>query len=454
MTPKTAASPEGNNDVAVQTGDAKTVATNSDPSEIRDAKPTENKRIKYRVEYVEAVTGNVLHQHETKSLNFEADTASGAQTVFEIVTTVRTAQKSAEEFKNTPPVGSTATVSMHILSSAVIHALRSVVQYYPTQDLSSAVIKISAPYAILAHHYDELMEYREKIKSSDLEEICYREKDAYEHLSVLKAFLDEHVMPAVEAEKARNKRGYYTFDMYWVVLKPGTMFKDQWLDDDTHYAGVLHSVTGGSLEKPTQEWIKWYWSLEYDGSLVERTLKSSLISKFDGERTLCFKPLDRQNLKGDEEVERLISYGKIYWNHMRKQCKYYKGVTATFPHNDIDGLVMVDMDAYYEAFPGKRPGIMSSTSDARTWVSDCMCPVCNQKREEDKQVKQTTLFEDFEGLPPKTLDELNDDQYLVLPSKIHAYVFRTRTWGKWSFSLLLYFHPVADRFQSKFMSKG
>ena len=206
MTPKTAASPEGNNDVAVQTGDAKTVATNSDPSEIRDAKPTENKRIKYRVEYVEAVTGNVLHQHETKSLNFEADTASGAQTVFEIVTTVRTAQKSAEEFKNTPPVGSTATVSMHILSSAVIHALRSVVQYYPTQDLSSAVIKISAPYAILAHHYDELMEYREKIKSSDLEEICYREKDAYEHLGVLKAFLDEHVMPAVEAEKAGNKR--------------------------------------------------------------------------------------------------------------------------------------------------------------------------------------------------------------------------------------------------------
>ena len=90
---------------------------------------------------------------------------------------------------------------------------------------------------------------------------------------------------------------------------------------------------------------------------------------------------------------------------------------------------MVDMDAYMETFPDRRPKFMGSTSDGRTWVSDCTCSVCNQRRKTSEVKKSTAIFNAYQGLPPKTMDKLEDEQYLLLPSQIYAYVFRTRTWG-------------------------
>lgn len=417
-------------------GVAERITESYTPASLGSSGPTE-KRVKYRVEYVEIATGNVLHRHETKGLNLDDEAElEGAQTVFELVTTIRTGQKSAgdEALLRVPHAGSAASVSMHILSGAIIHALRSVVQYYPGQDLSSDVVKISAPYAILVHHYDELMEYREKVKPDVEKDICYREKDAYEHLGILKEFLDEHIMPAVEAERARNKRGAYTFDMHWVRMKPGTIFLGQWLEDDYYYAGYLHSLTGGSFVKPSEQWNVHYWSLAYNGTFVERVLSYSTLEKFDGENDITMITLDPQNLKGNKEAADLIGYGKLYWSNLRKQCKYYKGKTKLFPHNEVDGLVMVDMDAYFEAYPGRRPVIMANNSDSRTWVSDCTCSVCSHNRdkekEREKEKEKNSSLRNFESLPPKTVDELDDEQYLLLPSYVDAYVFRTRTWGK------------------------
>ncbi|KAL1605010.1 hypothetical protein SLS60_004553 [Paraconiothyrium brasiliense] len=386
---------------------------------------SKQERIKYRVEYVEITTGNVLHRHETKGLNLDDEAAlGGAETVFELVTTIRTGQKDSGDEKLTriPHAGSAASVSMHILSGAIVHALRSVVQYYPGQDLSNDVVKVASPYAILVHHYDELTEYRERAKSGAADEKCYREKDAYEHLGILKEFLDEHVMPAVEAERARNKRGAYTFDMYWVMMKPGTTFVD-------HFT------------KPPEEWTVNYWMLEYNGTFVERVLRSSSRDKFDGEGDADTKPLILDDLSGNKKAEDLIGYGKLYWRLLRKQCRYYKGKTKDYPHTEVDGLVMVDMDAYLEAFPGRRCVIMASSSDKRTWVSDCTCSVCAHNRDMAAD-KKTTVFEDYDSLPPKTRDELDAEQYLLLPSHVYAYVFRTRTWGR------LRFRTVEDQFCS------
>ncbi|KAF2438970.1 P-loop containing nucleoside triphosphate hydrolase protein [Karstenula rhodostoma CBS 690.94] len=347
---------------------------------------TTKKRIRYRVEYVEIATGNVLHRQETKGLNLDDEAAlDGTEAVFEFVTTIRTGQKNVgdEALFIVPHGGSAANVSMHILSGSIVHALRSVVQYYPGQDLSSDVLKIDSPYAILVHHYDELMEYRERVKPGVAEELCYRDRHAYEHLGILKDFLDEQVMPAVEAERARNKRGAYTFDMYWVMQKPGTAYLGHWLEDGEYYVGVVHSLGGGSFTKPTENWYTRYWALQYDGKYAERVLTTMQIDKFDGENTMGTIPLDLSNLTGNKEVERLI------------------GKTKDYPHNEVNGLVMVDMDAYFEASPDKRPVAMPNTLDSRTWVSDCTCSV---------------------------KDKLNDDQYLLLPSHVYAYVFRTRTW--------------------------
>lgn len=391
---------------------------------------TTKKRIRYRIEYVENTTGNVLHRQETKGLNLDDEAGADGETVFELVTTIRTGQKNADDKSAFQAIrgGSTANVSMHVLSNSIIHALRSVVQYYPGQDLSSDPLKIDSPYAILVHHYDELMEYREKVKPDVSKELCYRDRNAYEHIGVLKSFLDEHIMPAVEAERARNKRGAFTFDMYWVLMKPGAAYRSSWKEDDEEYVGIVHSLTGGSFTKPSQPWREFYWTLKYDGKFADRVINYSILDKFDGENDLASTILDLNNLAGDTAVEDLISYGKLYWRHLRKQCKYYKGKTSSYPYNEVEGLVMVDMDAYFEAFPDARPATISSSADSRIWVSDCPCPVCTNRRDAASG-RKTTPFERFVELPPKTRNELQDDQYLLLPSHVYAYVFRTRTWG-------------------------
>lgn len=391
-----------------------------------------HERIVYRVEYVENSTGNVLYQRVTKDIRSD-DEASlvSQQTVFEIVTTIRTGQKTVGdgEVLRVPPARSASSVRMNILSGALIQALRKVVQYYPGQDLSSDIVKIDAPYAILVHHYKELMAYREKISPEVAEELCSREKDAYEHIGILKTFLDEHVMPAVEEEHARNERKAITFDMYWVFLKPGTMFHGTWKEDDDAFSGVIHSVSGGTFDNPSTEWVLQFWSLTYDGTFVNRTLGRSYTTKFDGEIALNLRSVDIENLPDNKEVNNLIRYGKLYWSHLRKQCSYFKGKTLRFPHNDVDGLVMVDMDAYFEDFRETRPLVLSSDSDSRTWISDCTCSVCNRRRDQSKENK-SAIFSDFDGLSPKTIEELSDQHYFLLPSNLYAYVFRTRTWER------------------------
>jgi hypothetical protein len=89
---------------------------------------------------------------------------------------------------------------------------------------------------------------------------------------------------------------------------------------------------------------------------------------------------------------------------------------------------MCDLDAFYTSSPAVIPGLIETTTDIRTWVSDCICSVCSERRDANAGTK-SHIFEDFQMI---FVDgrELQDHQYMLMPSSIHAYVFRTRTWGK------------------------
>jgi hypothetical protein len=98
----------------------------------------------------------------------------------------------------------------------------------------------------------------------------------------------------------------------------------------------------------------------------------------------------------------------------------------------VDGLVMIDSDAYYEQFVHRRPLLMDSKSDSRSWVSDCTCSVCSVRRGAGLEQSKAP-FEDYTEYPRQTgvLDRaLRMEQFLLLPKYVQAYVFRTRTWGE------------------------
>ncbi|KAF4536434.1 ATPAse [Lasiodiplodia theobromae] len=169
-------------------------------------------RIGYRTEYRSLITDDLIHeQYGTTGFHDIAySPPQEKETVFEIVRKFFTSQE--ERTRDTIPTRSwhPPTISMRILSVSVVNALRSVVKYYPGQDLTSSEVLIQYPYPILIHHYDELCEYRQQCAKKDPSELCVREKDAEEHLQVLLNFLDKEIIPDVDGAVMADLKQYFT----------------------------------------------------------------------------------------------------------------------------------------------------------------------------------------------------------------------------------------------------
>ncbi|RYP82370.1 hypothetical protein DL769_001695 [Monosporascus sp. CRB-8-3] len=265
--------------------------------------------IRYSIEWRDP-HGAFKSRHEVSERDAEqdvGDTSRNSLPAFERVSVFRTkhdietnAEKGKTEEKAPSLTGATPTYYLRIYSVAIIHALRSVVQYYPEQDLSGDVIEVDWPYPVLVHHYDELRRFREACANREPSETCVRERHLDKPLELLLRFLDEEVMDSVNAEKERNKRGYATFDYLWVAHKPGTMMMDLQIGETEWEAGIVYSISGGIFTQPRRRWTVCIWSMEYNGSSLGRVPKFTCFEKFDGEES--FSGLYTVIL-GDEEFE-------------------------------------------------------------------------------------------------------------------------------------------------------
>jgi hypothetical protein len=309
------------------------------------------KGVKYRVEYRHEESEKVVHSIHTNRLDFEAVDAHGE--IFDVVTTFLTPE---EEFRSSkepeggariaPLVTDTRRkIDMHIHSSSIIHALRSVVKYYPDQNLMGETVVIPAPYAILVHHEKELNDYKERCHPSlQTEPICPKEKNAYEEINVLQEFLKQTIMPDVELERERNKKGLETFDMIWLSRRPGKTFKFRPSNDTSSWVvGVVDYVKGGTIGFGGTAWSFGYWCLDYNGNFLGTFKKVFTIPRFEGEQNV-----NRVSIIEDfafeeplhESVKELVQQGEKFFKLLSKQCQKYKGTTVDFPHQQVSRFVI------------------------------------------------------------------------------------------------------------------
>ncbi|KUI53387.1 Protein MSP1 [Cytospora mali] len=390
--------------------------------------------MRYRTELCHRHTGEVIHSvdsEEPKPVNLvEAD----KEPIFELVTKyiARGLNSGPEKSKAhasvfTPAVDSAPSYSLRIYSSAIINALQSVVEYYPSQDLSGTVVVVKWPYPILAHHYTKLRDFKTKCETKRPEDLCEREMGASEHIDLLLGFLDDNIMDRVKAEEERIERGYYTFADTWVSYKPGRTIVE--LDKQHQWRPyVVTSISGGIFQNPPVGWTISGWRLEFDGDYLGRARYNMTIDPFDGESKWHDSTRfidDWDTIEGDE-LEKLIADGKKYWNLVKKQCKHHKGKTVEFPYNMIDGLVMTDMESYYAKYPPSRPSLLEDT-DFRRWVSDCSCSVCKQRALHGGG-NVASIFEDYTNKTHEEWEDLTRHMYLLCPGHIPAYVFKLRKW--------------------------
>ena len=240
-----------------------------------------------------------------------------------------------------PSPGSIPEQYLRIFSPAIIHALRSIVTYYPSQDLSSDIIEIPRPYPVLVHHYDELVNFRDQHAAKDPATVCSREINATKDLDSLLQFLDEQVMGEVKKEIGRNKNGLWTFNHIWLSLKAGITGLANMREDTLDVTGVVHSVSGGSFVSPAQDWRVVLWSLEFDGVYLTRKEYVIFSQKFDGIRIIkinyiLFDEKDiEEAINNHPSVMKAVNVGKEYWELLNKQCKFHMGKAVSFPHNEV-----------------------------------------------------------------------------------------------------------------------
>ncbi|KAK7710327.1 hypothetical protein SLS64_005912 [Diaporthe eres] len=185
--------------------------------------------IRYRTELRHRVTGELVHRSDSDEPQQRELESQDEHPIFELITRYETGGSKLEQAREElqePSAGqildSAPSYSLRIYSPAILNALRSVVQYYPSQDLTGSTIEVKWPYAILVHHYDELKEFKENCGAKYPDELCAREKDASTHIVHLLNFLDDNIMERVWAEAERLKEGFHTFENLWIMFKPGS----------------------------------------------------------------------------------------------------------------------------------------------------------------------------------------------------------------------------------------
>ncbi|KAK4167749.1 ATPase [Cladorrhinum sp. PSN259] len=415
--------------------------------------------IRYRTEWRHSTTDELLSRRDADEPQTEEalGQAGVEEPVFELVTTYRTRVMDQDDtsrqahattkgiYTAKDPVVVTNLLAkpqhhLNIYSQAIVNALQSVVKYYPSQSLSADPVVVPWPYPILVHHYDKLATFRDAVVQKNVADRCIMEKDVEEHISLLLDFLDDNVMEGVRVEQERLKRGTYTWEYLWLSHKPGVAVVEQYMGESTWSVSVINSVYGGTFDQEgdSSKWLINYWVMAYDGACVGRVLQTASSSQFDGEASrqvffLDMSDMEEGKLDNIPQAARdRIKQGETWFRLLKKQCKHYKGKAAEFPHNNIDGLVMLDLKGYYTNAEGLQPPRLMDISDCRPTLADGTCAFCKDKAKGDAketgEKRTVALFSDYRDIDIDDHDSLSDFQYLLCPVEIPGFVFKTRKW--------------------------
>ena len=329
----------------------KSRSSEAPPDDVKSTKtsPRQNPGLVYRVQYRNVISDQIVYTRESGGPIVVGIKAPKQLPALELITDVQTNATLEEDKQLKEPPQSVLRVKNAVLkinSPAIINALQKVVDYYPEQDFSGDSVSVSEPFALLIHHQSELASFREtyapgKVRSED--ECCEREENTYEHLGVLQKFLEQRVGVSIETERLRHKRGYATFDMLWMLLKPGTTVYGDTYIDGNYDAYVIHSVSGGATESPTSSLEITMWYLDFDGFRIGKVIFKKPQSPYNGEKRISELEVFPCEFWEDSPTEKypkglkesLVERGKLFLKLTSRRCMNYDGLTMTVPRRHV-----------------------------------------------------------------------------------------------------------------------
>ncbi|KAL2219587.1 P-loop containing nucleoside triphosphate hydrolase protein [Thermoascus aurantiacus ATCC 26904] len=266
---------------------------------------------------------------------------------------------------------------LRIYSPLLINALRSVVEYYSSGNLTGRYLEFGAPFKLLVHHKKELANYMTMPRPEHTRE--YNE-ECDQNIKLLLDFLDNYSGLSLQEEEARWERKVpvTTFANLWFMLKPG---EDVYvLEDGALNPYVIQSVEGGvdKAHRTATSYMITAWNIDLMATLEIRSL-NVFPKRFyvDEEGQTPFE-------------ERLVERGKKFYT-MTKKPAYIKYKRAR-----------VVIDHSYQP-----------------WKDDDSAQFSLPK----------VKFSDYDDIDPKSRAELSRHQYFLCAPYVYGYILKDHKWS-------------------------
>lgn len=325
---------------------------------------------------------------------------------------------------------------INIFSPAVAEALRCVVDYFPGVYLSESVIRVPEPYNIFVFFEQQLTEYRERLdKAAETDPLTCANRWASKHIAIVQDFVKKRIQAQVDAERQRHARGYVSFDMLWLLYKPGAdMYFDRW-NIKEHEPFVMTGVEFTFINDIADLYKVRLWNIDADFDRVGPSPWEFKVHRFAGERKIVDLPafpceylhfsedVESENIPGIRE--HLVNRGKKWYNLRREIRPYhFDGFTTTFPRRSFNELVIVDSRPFI-GHPEDRKLLIDSIAHPSSPLEICSCDRCEERIYRHAAKPK---FVGYSNINPQSVETLTDHQYFLCDSIVEAFLFKTKKW--------------------------
>ncbi|KAM0279384.1 hypothetical protein ACHAQH_004649 [Verticillium albo-atrum] len=327
---------------------------------------------------------------------------------------------------------------INIISPVVTEALRCVVEYFPEIDFTRNVIKIHEPYAVFVFYEKELTEYRRRLVEAATDEpmTCIN-RWADKHIGIAQDFVRQRTQASVQAERERHSRGNVTFDMLWLLYKPGQDIYADNIAVDEHDPFVF-AKSDVSLKNGKADYIDLYfWNLNATSRMVVPVEYVRNINRFDGEKkilSLLAYPCDYLAFSEDVNENSLADIKRYFvargkkWYGMRRNVGTHEfdGYTTHLPRRRYTSLAMVD-PIQYQVWVGSEKFDDCINITHPVPFRTCSCTRC------DESVYQHVAkpkFIGYETIVTLNVEDLTDHQYFLCDPSVETFLFKTRNWKR------------------------
>ncbi|KAK4230041.1 hypothetical protein QBC38DRAFT_507749 [Podospora fimiseda] len=327
-------------------------------------------------------------------------------------------------------------ISLKIFSQSIIQALRDIVPYYPGFNLNRGTVESNAPYCPLVHHLDGLREYTPPLQDDS--------DTTKKHIGLLLDYIGSIYGNLINEETERHKRGFCTYRMFWIALKPGTTVYIRSSSGRISAHVVRFVEVDRDILDQTPDGdarIKVFlWHLNLSGRKVERRMTSVNVDSFDGEVEIkqlnIFPASFLDSSDGQVTRDKLIQQGKKWYRLIGGEMVDYKGSFLSEDEREFTRRVVVDPTAYWENTRLPPPPPPPPSAPYRPHYP--RLPPASNSEYRDDQDWDDLVWKEYDNIdhrnpisPKAGNSQFNTDVdllYLLCSQILGAFILKTRTW--------------------------